>query len=110
MGGLKQTTYAKKNWSSVMVWNCSHPKNKILTPSFIEQQKPGFLHKFEWLDDNLVGSLPKKWNFLVEEYEKPDKVPGNIHYTLGGPWFEDRIDCDYSQLWLNELTEMQKNG
>ena len=27
--------YPRKNWSSVILWNCEHPKHKILTPDFV---------------------------------------------------------------------------
>jgi hypothetical protein len=25
-----------------------------------------------------------------------------IHYTNGGPWFDEWQDCDYADLWLHE--------
>jgi lipopolysaccharide biosynthesis glycosyltransferase len=33
--GNKNENYPKKNWSSVILWNCSHPKNEVLTPEFV---------------------------------------------------------------------------
>ena len=34
--GNKNEDYPRKNWSSLILWNCGHPDNKILTPEFIQ--------------------------------------------------------------------------
>ena len=57
--GSKNEDYPKKNWSSVILYNCEHPKHKILTPSFIEKTQGSFLHRFSWLNEKEVGALPK---------------------------------------------------
>ena len=49
--GHKNDDYPKKNWSSVILFNCSHPKNKILTPKLIETAQGSYLHRFSWLDE-----------------------------------------------------------
>lgn len=61
------------------------------------------LHRFTWLHDSQIGELPVEWNFLVGEYELPEKVPANIHWTLGGPWFEEYRNAPYAGLWFEEL-------
>ena len=53
--GSKNEDYPRKNWSSVIMWNCSHPKNRVLTPEFVEQATGAQLHRFTWLDDSDIG-------------------------------------------------------
>jgi hypothetical protein len=66
--GSKNQNYPRKNWSSVVLWNCGHPANSIITPAFVEQSSGAQLHRFTWLDDSLIGSLPKVWNWLPDEF------------------------------------------
>lgn len=103
MDGKKQATYPRKNWSSFMVFNCDHPDVKALTPAVVNSATPACLHRFEWVrDQNAVGALDLDWNFLEGEYPKPETTPRVIHYTNGGPWFEEWQECDYAELWNNE--------
>ena len=96
--GQKNEDYPRKNWSSVIIWNCSHPKNKILTPSLINSKDGAFLHRFKWLNDVDIGSLPKSWNWLAIEY--PEKENLNlIHYTLGTPCFKKYSNSSLSKYW-----------
>ena len=98
--GQKNEDYPRKNWSSVIIWNCSHPKNKILTPSLISSKDGAFLHRFKWLNDVDIGSLPKSWNWLAIEY--PEKENLNlIHYTLGTPCFKKYSNSSLSRHWKN---------
>ncbi len=97
-----QYTYPRKNWSSVIVWNCAHPANRVLTPDFINTQAPAVLHRFSWLDDSLIGSLDIRWNWLVGEYDDaPDNIC-NLHWTIGGPYFNEYRDTAFSQEWFDE--------
>lgn len=96
--GNKNEDYPRKNWSSVILWNCAHPKHKMLTPEFIAKQTGAFLHRFTWLDDAEVGELPKEWNWLTTEY--PDNYQAHLlHYTLGTPCFKDYTDSEMSDVW-----------
>ena len=98
--GQKNENYPRKNWSSVIIWNCSHPKNKILTPSLINSKDGAFLHRFKWLSDADIGTLPKSWNWLAIEY--PEKENLNlIHYTLGTPCFKQYANSSLSEHWKN---------
>jgi lipopolysaccharide biosynthesis glycosyltransferase len=90
--------YPKKNWSSLILWNCSHPKHKILTPEFIASQTGKYLHRFSWLDENEIGELPKEWNWLAIEYPV-NKNAKLIHYTLGTPCFKEYKDTDMADIW-----------
>lgn len=100
MDGRQQTQYPRKNWSSLILWNCSHPANKILTPDVINTQSGKYLHRFEWLMDSEIGSIPVTWNWLVGWYREPqDGTPKALHYTEGGPWFDQYKDCEYADVW-----------
>ena len=106
--GQVQTKYEKKNWSSFMLMNCR--KCTTLTPDYVNKASGLELHQFKWLEgDHLIGDLPLEWNWLVGEYEHKDDVY-NVHYTKGGPWFEDYAKCDYSQDWFRNLEESNGSG
>ena len=103
MDGKQQTAYPRKNWSSFMLFNCNHPDVRALTPQVVNSASPAYLHRFEWVTDPAgIGALPLEWNFLEGEYPRPDQTPRVIHYTNGGPWFDEWQDCDYADLWLHE--------
>ncbi len=108
--GHTQTDYAKKNWSSVMLMNCA--KCTALTPEYVSTASGLALHGFSWLeDDHLIGELPLRWNFLVGEYAPlPESDISNLHFTLGGPYFEEFAQCDYADLWHSEHAAMQQAG
>jgi lipopolysaccharide biosynthesis glycosyltransferase len=96
--GNKNEDYPRKNWSSLILWNCGHPANKMLTPEFIQEQSGAFLHRFLWLDDDQIGELPVEWNWLAIEY--PDNPRAKIiHYTLGTPCFKDYSQSSMADLW-----------
>ena len=106
--GQVQTKYEKKNWSSFMLMNCK--KCTTLTPDYVNKASGLELHQFKWLEgDHLIGDLPLEWNWLVGEYEYKEDV-NNVHYTKGGPWFEDYAKCDYSQDWFRNLEESNGSG
>jgi lipopolysaccharide biosynthesis glycosyltransferase len=100
--GAKNEDYPRKNWSSVVVWNCGHMSNRKLTPEFIEDMPGSYLHRFSWLRDEEIGSLPKHWNWLVDEYEHNDDAR-LLHYTLGIPAFKAYEKADCAQEWFLEL-------
>ena len=96
--GHKNDDYPKKNWSSVILFNCSHPKNKILTPKLIETAQGSYLHRFSWLDEQEVGEISKEWNYLVLEYPETEKAK-IFHYTVGAPCFNDFNRGTEAKLW-----------
>lgn len=96
--GNKNENYPRKNWSSVILWNCAHPAHRVLTPEFIQKQTGAYLHRFSWLTDAQIGSLPKSWNWLAIEYE--DNPQANlIHYTLGTPCFKEYSETSMANVW-----------
>lgn len=102
MDGKAQTSYPRKNWSSFILFNGAHPSVKALTPEVVNTASPAFLHRLNWAKDEDIGALPLTWNFLEGEYPKPAETPKVIHYTNGGPWFENWQDVDYADLWRAE--------
>lgn len=103
MDGKRQAVYPRKNWSSMMIFNCDHPDVRALTPEVVNSASPAYLHRFEWVgDDADIGGLHRDWNFLEGEFEKPDNVPVVIHFTNGGPWFDEWKNVDYADLWTEE--------
>jgi hypothetical protein len=98
--GTRQYKYRKKNWSSVMLFNCA--RCTTLTPDYVNTAPGLELHQFEWLgSDDLIGALPKEWNHLVGEYA-PNPAAKLVHYTVGGPYFHEYADCEYADEWRDE--------
>ena len=86
MDGKAQIPYPRKNWSSMILWNCGHPSNAGLTPDIVNTESGAFLHRFSWLKNHEIGALSVEWNWLVNWYHEPkDGKPKAIHYTEGGP-------------------------
>lgn len=97
----KQTLYPCKNWSSVMVFNGHRSSVKDLHPYYVNNASPMELHQFKWTNKDSIGELPKEWNHLVGEY-KPNPDAKLVHFTRGGPWFNEYSDCEYSEEWFKE--------
>ena len=103
MDGKKQTVYPRKNWSSLMLFNCAHPANRALSLETVNSETGSFLHQMQWLEDEQIGKLPVRWNWLEGWYSsQPDYPLGAVHYTRGGPWYDEWKDCDFAQIWLDE--------
>jgi hypothetical protein len=102
--GEPQSRYEKKNWSSVMLFN--NNRCAVLTPDYVNSASGLELHQFKWLgDDGQIGSLPARWNHLVG-YDAPRRDAALVHYTLGGPYFEQYRNCEYSEAWRAERDAM----
>jgi hypothetical protein len=95
-----QYKYPRKNWSSVVLWNCEHPANRVVTPEFVSVASPMELHRFAWLNDNEIGSLDVRWNWLVGEYAEPPNDVKLVHWTIGGPYFEEYKTVDFADEWF----------
>lgn len=109
MDGKRQEYYPRKNWSSMILYNCEHPKNRWLTPYHINNATGQELHRFTWLDDSDIGELKPEWNWLVGWYQQPwDGVPKALHYTEGGPWFKNYQDCEYADVWNRYQAELDQ--
>jgi lipopolysaccharide biosynthesis glycosyltransferase len=111
MDGQVQEPYAKKLWSSLMVFNLDHPALSALTPEYVNTATGADLHQFRWLaSDELIGQIDPVWNFVAGHTRLPsvtDQIYGGrklsaIHFTEGLPIFEEYANCDYSAEWLAE--------
>ena len=121
MDGQRQTVYPKKNWSSMMAFNCGSKDCQRLSLDAVNQQPLSYLHQLEWInnEDN-IGLLKPTWNWLSGYYSKKQwGTPGAIHYTDGGPWFNDSdippdmgiaswSEVQYGNLWLEYLEEYKQ--
>lgn len=104
--GSKNEDYPRKNWSSVILWNCGSFPNRKLTPDFVQKASGSELHRFTWIKDERIGSLPLEWNWLPDEYGANPQAK-LLHYTLGTPCFHEFADTPQSEEWHREriLTE-----
>ena len=104
--GAPNENYPRKNWSSVVLWNCAHPKHKTLTPEFIQHATGAQLHRFTWLNDSDIGALPIEWNWLPDEFGANEDAK-LLHWTLGTPCFKDYAHSPMAKEWHaeRELTE-----
>lgn len=99
MDGQAQVLYPRKNWSSVMLFNCDHPANRRLTLQDVNDRPGRDLHAFYWLHDDEIGELPPEWNWLVGVQPKPAE-PKIAHFTLGGPWLPNWEGGPDDLIWL----------
>lgn len=104
--GAKNEDYPRKNWSSVILWNCGSFPNRRLTPDFVQHATGSELHRFSWLEDDRIGELPPEWNWLPDEYGANESAK-LLHYTLGTPCFHEFADTPQATEWHRErlLTE-----
>ena len=101
--GQVQTKYPRKNWSSLMLFN--NERCSALSAEYVNAASGLELHRFAWTGDATIGALPLEWNWLVGEYEYNPRAK-IVHYTLGGPYFDDYRDCDYAAEWFDEFRSM----
>lgn len=102
MDGQAQQPYARKNWSSVALFNCDHPANKALTLEMVNGTPGRDLHRFCWLKDEEIGALDPTWNYLVGHTTGvPD--PAIVHFTEGIPTMPGYENCEFAGEWHAEL-------
>lgn len=99
--GARNENYPRKNWSSVILWNCSNYPNRRLTPDYIQKSTGAHLHRFQWIDDERIGELPIEWNWLPDEFGE-NKDAKLLHYTLGTPSFHEFADTPQGSEWHRE--------
>lgn len=94
MDGKENKSYPRKNWSSLIIYNCSKLKN--LTKEYLDNASPSDLHELKWADK--IGEIPRSYNHLVGVYKPHNKIKA-LHYTNGGPWFDKYKDAELSEEW-----------
>ncbi|BAQ18325.1 hypothetical protein [Methyloceanibacter caenitepidi] len=102
MDGQVQTRYARKNWSSVCLWNVDHPSNRGLTLELINGVPGRDLHRFCWLEGEHIGELEPSWNWLAG-HSDPAIEPNIVHFTDGVPSMTGYEDTPYADEWRLEL-------
>jgi hypothetical protein len=102
MDGQEQVQYARKNWSSVVIWNCEHPSNRALTGDVVNSLAGRDLHRFVWLEDDEIGELDPRWNWLVRQ-SPPVEEPQIVHFTEGTPDMAGYDEDPYADEWRQEL-------
>ena len=108
MDGQHQTRYPRKNWSSFMLINCAHKEVRRLTPCVVNAESGLYLHRFNWLTDEAIGALPLAWNYLEGWHSRADcEDPIAVHFTRGGPWFDNYQDVEYRDEWLAAASHSQ---
>lgn len=100
MEGQAQTRYARKNWSSVILFHAGHPANRALTVDLVNTVPGRDLHRFCWLDDSLIGALPPEWNWLVGHSDSAID-PAIVHYTSGVPDMDGYEHVAYADEWYS---------
>ena len=96
----KQINYARKNWSSLMIFNSKHFDCKNLNVKNVNEKSALWLHQFKWTDDKNIGQIPLNYNYLVGEYEENFNDIKALHFTNGCPIYDDSIKTRHSNEWL----------
>lgn len=114
MDNQVQHVYPRKNWSSFVLWNCSHPAIKELTVHDVNTKSGSWLHAFSWCESEYVGSISEHWNW-IDGYTSDKVIPRNVHFTTGGPMFRNwkgkrEIDNHYAKEWNELYKEMIENN
>lgn len=97
--GAIQQSYPRKNWSSVVLWNCGHPAHQALTLDALNTWPGRDLHAFTWLRDEEIGALPPDWNYLVNVNALPPYVK-IAHFTLGVPATDGHAADPFADEWF----------
>jgi hypothetical protein len=109
MDGKIQTSYPRKNWSSFMLFNCSHPSTRRLTVERVNRESGAYLHRMRWAEDHEIGEIPTDWNWLEGWNEPPARGrPRAVHFTNGGPWFEEWRDVTYAREWMDTASKVRE--
>ena len=115
MDGLTQEWYPRKNWSSLIIYNCGHTDLLKLNITSIANNSPKWLHRFEFTEDDNIGELPKTFNYLLGYYNDIDE-PNAVHLTDGGPWHKSWYNKiiptseKYYSEWIKYLNYYEKEN
>lgn len=111
MDGQMQTRYARKNWSSFLVFQCDHPSNRCLTSSTdMANTLPGRdLHRLCWLKDEEIGEIDASWNFLVGHTD-PEIDPKVVHFTEGCPDMPGYENVAFADDWRRAVSDWARGA
>lgn len=94
--------YDRKQWASVMLINCSHFAWRRITPETVSKASKIDLLQFKFLEDSVIGELPKEWNWLADEHG-PNPEAKLIHWTAGVPGFPKYRNTPHAEEWFEQL-------
>lgn len=106
MDNCVQEPYNRKLWSSLMIFNPWSASALRLTPDFVNSATGATLHQLQWIDDDRIGTLSERWNWI------PDVSPttgatqdeiGAVHWTEGGPCLPGYENVPYAEEYRKEL-------
>lgn len=103
MDNQAQTRYARKNWTSLMVFNLAHAGTRRLTALDVNTQSGLWLHQLSWLRDEEIGEIPHAWNWL-EGSSPIDIEPKAVHFTRGTPDLPGYENVPYAAEYRRYLT------
>lgn len=110
VGGImaQQLPYARKNWSSLIIFNHKLCED-IYTFDAVTSLSGLALNTFANVPDELIGELPKPYNYLVGEpnQENPAKI---VHFTNGTPMVAGFEQCEYATEWTQEFDNALKHN
>ena len=105
-----QSSYEKKNWSSLILFNCKKCLNLEL--EYVNNQSGLNLHRFKWLEnDNQIGEIKGGWNHLIDVQPHDEaKDSPLLHWTLGGPWFKSQTTMggEFAAEWFKARYDSSK--
>lgn len=108
MDGQVQSAYPRKNWSSLMLFNCAHEAHAG-TLERVNRWRGLSLHGFRWMQDAELGTLPKAWNWLegVSQLELWGRRvdPFAVHFTRGTPDMPGYAHVAFADEWHAALAE-----
>lgn len=99
--------YPRKNWSSVILWDCENALNRTLTPEQVSTASGAYLHRFNWLPDDRIGGLPASWNWLADEYGE-NKEAKLLHWTAGIPGFKAYRNAPHADEWMRTFEKVEE--
>lgn len=105
MDNCLQVPYSRKLWSALMLFRPWHPACQRLTPEVVNTATGAYLHQLQWVDDSDIAILPEKWHWIPGASPTTadfPTTPSAIHYTEGGPWFDNYREVPFAAEWNRE--------
>lgn len=101
----KNGDYPRKNWASLMLFNCAHPAWCGSGPMDLSTRPALDALQFQNCLNVDIGDLPACWNVLVDEGQD-DTDAKLLHWTAGIPAFAHYANARRSADWFREFSEM----
>lgn len=104
MDGQAQQVYPRKNWSSLMLFNCGHRNCAGLTPGRVSEERGEWLHQFRWCDTYALGDIPEEWNWLEGWSTNDAENVKAAHFTRGVPSMPGYENVRFADEWRAVLS------